>query len=175
MWVLKSVIEKFYCALQCGAMGTGSDDYFLMSKWRPAQHIQVKVIGIAVNNNKLLAMKIFTDSGKVKGIRPLGGRIEFGETRELALRREFQEELQTEIEIFGAWRCFENIYTHVGKIGHEYIHGVGISLMNRPLYHKNAVVFSEDSGTESSAEWFEIDELKSGKTALFPDGLINFL
>jgi len=77
-----------------------------VTTWRPAQNIPVKVIGLALHKGRLLAAEIYNDDGEVKGIRPLGGHIEFGETREVALRREFQEELGTEIEITGAWRMF---------------------------------------------------------------------
>ena len=75
-----------------------------MSKWRPAQLIQTKVIGICVNKGALLAMEVYDDKGKVKGVRPLGGLIEFGETRETAIAREFMEELNTEITLSGKWR-----------------------------------------------------------------------
>ncbi len=83
-----------------------------MKKWRPAQEVQAKVIGVCVNEGALLAMEVLADDGSVKGVRPLGGLIEFGETREAAIKREFMEELNTDIVCSGRWRAFENLYVH---------------------------------------------------------------
>ncbi|PDV86278.1 DNA mismatch repair protein MutT [Rhizobium sp. H4] len=62
-----------------------------MTVWRPPQQIRVKVIGLAWRQDRLLAAEVEDDGGRIKGIRPLGGSIEFGETREQALQREFRE------------------------------------------------------------------------------------
>ena len=146
-----------------------------MTVWRPSQTILVKVIGVAMHNGRLLAAEIYTDEGDVKGIRPLGGHVEFGETREVALRREFMEELGVEIEITGTWRMFENLYEHEGLFGHEYILCASIGLLDKSLYTKDRMVFSEDSGAESVARWFSVKECKRGEIALFPDGLVDIL
>jgi len=146
-----------------------------MSKWRPAQEIQTKVIGICVNKGALLAMEVYDDKGKVKGVRPLGGLIEFGETRETAIAREFMEELNTEISLSGRWRTFENLYLHGGKRGHELIFAIGIKLLDRSLYQQEAIVFSEDSGTTCTARWFPLETLKAGEIELYPTGLLQAL
>lgn len=148
---------------------------FPMTKWRPAQSVQAKVIGICVNKGALLAMEVYADDGSIKGVRPLGGLIEFGETREQALQREFIEELDTKIELFGRWRTFENLYEHAGMRGHELIFAIGISLADKSLYRKDAIVFSEDSGTSNTARWFPIENIKSGSISLFPTGLLEAL
>jgi len=146
-----------------------------MSKWRPAQSVQAKVIGICVNKNALLAMEVYDDLGKIKGVRPLGGLIEFGETREAALSREFMEELNTDIEFAGRWRTFENLYIHEGQRGHELIFAIGVMLKERQLYNQEVIVFSEDSGHTSTARWYPIEELKTESVELFPDGLLQAL
>ena len=142
-----------------------------MTKWRPTQQIQVKVIGICVNKGRLLAMEVHNDKGEVKGVRPLGGVIEFGENRESALRREFQEELKTDIELSGSWRIYENIYVHGGMLGHEYVFAIGVQLLDQSIYSRELLVFSEDSGTSATARWFPIDQLMSDVPVLYPDGL----
>lgn len=144
-------------------------------KWRPQTGVQAKVLGICMNKGKLLAMDVFNDKGKVKGVRPLGGTIEPGETREAALTREFAEELDTEIVITGSWRVFENIYDHEGVLGHEYCFATGVSLVDKSLYTKSVIAFSEDSGAECTATWVDIKSLKAGELELFPDGLLAAL
>lgn len=146
-----------------------------MTVWRPTQSILVKVIGLAMYKGKLLAAEIYSDSGDVKGVRPLGGRIEFGETRETALRREFQEELGTDIEITSSWRMFENLYQHEGEAGHEYILCASVGLLDTQLYTQERLVFSEDSGEEAIARWYSVKECKRGEIPLFPDGLVDIL
>jgi len=128
-----------------------------------------------MHKGRLLAAEVYDDQGNVIGVRPLGGQIEFGETREVALRREFMEELGVEIEITGNWRMFENLYEHEGLIGHEYIISASIGLLDASLYNQERMVFSEDSGTESVARWFSLKECKRGEIALFPTGLVDTL
>jgi hypothetical protein len=144
-------------------------------KWRPASGVQVKVIGICINKGKLLAMDIYNDKGDVKGVRPLGGLIEPGESREAAIVREFTEELDTEIVISGKWRVFENIYHHEGTLGHEYCFATGVSLVEKSLYNKSVIAFSEDSGASSKASWVDIKVLKNRQIELYPDGLLEAL
>ena len=146
-----------------------------MTKWRPAQHIQTKVIGICANEGRLLAMEVYNDKGDVIGVRPLGGVVEFGENRETALRREFQEELKTDITFSGPWRVFENLYIHEGKRGHEYVFAIGIQMLEQSLYAREVLVFSEDSGANSTARWFWIEDLKRDEPTLFPLGLKELL
>ena len=69
--------------------------------WRPQQHIQVKALGLVWRNGLLLAGEIYLDDGTVKGVKPLGGRLEFGETWRDALVREFDEELGVAVEVIG--------------------------------------------------------------------------
>ena len=147
----------------------------MTNKWRPAQQIQSKVIGICINRKQLLAAEVYNDAGEIKGVRPLGGNIEFGETRQQALQREFMEELGTDIVTAGDWRTYENIYQHEGLPGHEYVHAISIALVDRSLYSQPLIVFSEDSGEQTRARWYDLKDLRNGKLQLFPDGLADSL
>ncbi|MBL3576464.1 NUDIX domain-containing protein, partial [Rhodovulum sulfidophilum] len=64
-----------------------------MNTWRPASGIRFKALGLHWRGNRLLASEVYEDSGRLKGVRPLGGTVEFGETAQTAVIREFQEEL----------------------------------------------------------------------------------
>ncbi|WP_456391088.1 NUDIX domain-containing protein [Profundibacter sp.] len=92
-----------------------------MNIWRPRQTIRVIAIGLNWRDGKLLATETMDNSGNIKGVRPLSGGVEFGETWQEALVREFQEELHIEITIISKPWVMENIYTHEGETGHEIV------------------------------------------------------
>ncbi|MGR9128134.1 NUDIX hydrolase [Rhizobium leguminosarum] len=146
-----------------------------MTIWRPSQQIRVKVIGLAWRNDRLLAAEVEDDSGRIKGVRPLGGAIEFGESREEALQREFQEELETDIRIVGPWHLLENIYEHHGATGHEYIFAADIELADASLYERDEIRYSELDETAATARWFGRDRLRDAGIDLYPIGLDKLL
>ena len=53
--------------------------------------------------------------------RPLGGGIDFGEPSELAVVREIREELGAAVTNLRFLGTLENIFTYLGKPGHEII------------------------------------------------------
>ncbi|MBY5839580.1 NUDIX domain-containing protein [Rhizobium leguminosarum] len=146
-----------------------------MTVWRPSQQIRVKVIGLAWRKDQLLAAEVEDDSGRIKGVRPLGGAIEFGESREEALHREFREELETDIRILGPWHLLENIYEHHGAIGHEYIFAADIELTDASLYERDEIRYSELDETAATARWFGRDRLRDAGIDLYPTGLDRLL
>ncbi|MDK4733105.1 NUDIX domain-containing protein [Rhizobium sp. CNPSo 3490] len=146
-----------------------------MTVWRPPQQIRVKVIGLAWRENRLLAAEVEDDSGRIKGVRPLGGSIEFGETREQALHREIREELGTEIRIVGPWHVLENIFEHHGSIGHEFIFAADVELADQALYERDEIRYCELDETAATARWFSRDMLRDAGLDLFPTGLETLL
>lgn len=140
-----------------------------MNRWRPHPTIRVKVLGLVARGDALLAAEVTTDDGVVKGVRPLGGTVEFGETRETALRREYQEELSTDIQIAGDWMALENIYSHEGETGHEYIFAAPIVLGDQSLYRAERMTVFDAIAV--SVGWFSRHELEQRGWALYPAGL----
>ncbi len=143
-----------------------------MPVWTPSPGIAVKVIGLAWRGDELLVAEVEDSDGRVKGVRPLGGSIEFGETREAALKREFLEELRCEISITGAWHTFENIYQHEGKTGHEFIFAANIALDDEDSYRRDRFHFLEHEGTRCCAVWHAPLRLPPG-VELYPTGLAS--
>jgi 8-oxo-dGTP pyrophosphatase MutT (NUDIX family) len=142
-----------------------------LTVWTPAGDIRVKVIGLAWNGPRLLAAEVTTNVGAIKGVRPLGGSIHFGETREQALHREFGEELGCRIAIRSAWQAFENIYEHEGAVGHEIVFAAEIDLLDRSLYERERIEFAEDNGVICVARWFSLAALAATGLALYPTAL----
>ena len=61
-----------------------------MTPWLPSSTIRVKALGLHWRDGRLLASEVNRDDGTLKDVRPLGGTVEFGETWQDALIREFQ-------------------------------------------------------------------------------------
>ena len=141
-----------------------------MTIWRPAKTIKVKVLGLVWRGREILAAEVLSDAGQLKGVRPLGGSIEFGETREQALAREFQEELGCGISLVGPWIAFENLYWHEGVPGHEFIFAANIRLEDACYYEREEIEVVESDQTVCTARWFRPDGLPTG-VELYPNSL----
>lgn len=146
-----------------------------MPGWRPAQYIRVVAVGVARRDGRVLAFKVFDDEGNLKGVRPPGGGVAFGETTQVALRREFREELGTGIEVEGPPAVVENVFTHHGVTGHEIVFAYPVRLEEARLYAASRLTIREDDGEVLAAGWFAIEALAAGRVALFPDGLLDLL
>jgi len=142
-----------------------------MTTWRPRQNIRIIAIGVNWRNRSILAAEVLDDAGRIKGVRPLGGGIEFGETWQQALAREFQEELGVEISISDEPLVMENIYTHEGVGGHEVVFISNVEFAEGAFDGQDVIRFSEDNGIECIARWFDLDVLDTGEIELYPSGL----
>jgi 8-oxo-dGTP pyrophosphatase MutT (NUDIX family) len=136
--------------------------------------VTVKVVGLAWRGDDLLLAEVEDSTGRVKGLRPLGGHIEFGETREDALKREFTEELGCDVALAGPWHAFENIYRHEGATGHEFIFAANVRLGDEALYARERITFHEDQGLPCAALWQDPLKLPAG-VELYPTGLRELL
>jgi len=141
-----------------------------MPVWIPSQAVTAKVIGLAWRGEELLVAEVEESDGRVKGLRPLGGSIEFGETREAALAREFAEELGCAISVTGPWHAFENIYRHEGATGHEFIFAANIRLGDEAIYRRDRFAYLEHEGTRCCAIWLDPRRLPRD-VELYPTGL----
>lgn len=145
-----------------------------MSTWRPPQSIRVKALAIARRGDAFLFAEIRGDDGGVKGLRPLGGSIEFGESLDAALLREIREELGVSARIVGPWETFENIYRHEGALGHEIIVAAEVAFETPPGEGAARFAFAETDGT-AFARWLTLEEAAREELPLFPEGLENAL
>ena len=147
-----------------------------MTVWRPASAIRVKAIGLAWHEGRLLAAEVLDDRGRVKGVRPLGGSVEFGERWQDALEREFAEELGLAVTIEREAGALENIYTHEGAVGHEVIFVADVRLPAGTVQGRDEIRFNEHDGVPCVARWFDVSLLdQTGEPALYPEGLRRLL
>jgi len=140
-----------------------------MSTWRPKQAVRVVAIGLLRFEDRLLVAEVRNDDGSVKGWRPLGGGVEFGETSEQTLRREFLEETGFAIEIAGPPTVIENLYEHEGHTGHEIIFVYEITTSDPKAVERDRFVINENS-QDVWVEWVAVERFAAGER-LLPDGL----
>lgn len=146
-----------------------------MTVWRPAPQIKVKALGLQWRDGRLLAAEVLQDDGSLKGVRPLGGTVEFGETWQEALQREFREELDIDVTVSGPHFMMENIYQHEGHRGHEVIFIAPVTFPDQAYADADVIRFTEDNGIKCTARWFDLEQLKETGIALFPVGLERYL
>ncbi|MBR1087416.1 NUDIX hydrolase [Bradyrhizobium manausense] len=147
-----------------------------MTTWRPHQHIRVVAIGLHWRDGRLLAAEVRDDAARIKGVRPLGGEIEFGESWRAALLREFTEELGIDVTIIGEPLTMENIFVHEGATGHEVMFIVEVAFPPGAFDGQDRIEFREDNGEEITARWFDLAELdEPDGPSLYPTGLKDLL
>ena len=147
-----------------------------MTKWRPPSHIRVVALGLHWRAGRLLAAEVRDDTGRIKGVRPLGGEIEFGESWRTALLREFNEELGIDIIIIGEPLMMENIFVHEGSTGHEVMFITEVAFPDGAFAGQDRIDFREDNGEEIVARWFDLGDLDvDGGPSLYPTGLKELL
>jgi len=136
------------------------------------KEIRPIVLGIAKENNKILVSEGYDKITNKTFYRCLGGGIEFLETSQEALKREYKEELGIEIEVNDFCGIAENIFTYEGKNAHEIILFYNIKIKEKDLKEKYHII---DENCETNAVWIDIDEFKNHKKILYPEQIFKYL
>lgn len=129
---------------------------------------------IVKHGDRLMVMDGYDSKKDQVFYRILGGGIEFGEHGEEALRREFQEELATDLENITFLTTMENIFTFNGKKGHEIVMVFQADLVNKDICDKESVPILDSKGGHKAC-WQKISDFKQGKLILYPNGVSSFL
>lgn len=146
-----------------------------MTIWRPSSSITVKAMALIWQDDALLLSEIRDDAGRVTGMRPLGGSVEFGEPWRDALQREFLEELGTRITLLDNHFVMENIYEHHGVTGHEIVFLCHAHFTDSSYYRMDTVIYEINDDTMGTAKWITLDELAAKGLDLYPAGLAHKL
>ena len=130
--------------------------------------IKVKALCIiSRNGNEILAGAGGRDDVKDESFgRLVGGGVEFGETSEIALRREFREELNAELENIKLVDVVENIFMFNGQQGHQILFVYKGEFVDKSLYQKERIKILDAS---NDAVWYSLEDLSSGKTKVYPE------
>ena len=128
------------------------------------EEIRPIALGLAIKDGKILASEGYDKTKNQHFYRCLGGGIEFLEKSEDALKREFKEEINADISIKEFFGVSENIFTYERKNGHELIFFYSVEIKDSD--YKD--VYNIIDETDSVARWIDIEDVKSGKTILYP-------
>lgn len=136
-------------------------------------NIRPIVLGLARNGNKVLVSKAYDKVKDQEFYRFLGGGIEFRETIENALKREFKEELNEEIEVLDRVCFVENFFTYENKKGHELVFIHEIKLPDDCYEKKELKFYANESVLK--VLWIDRQEFVNKDKILYPEEVIEFL
>lgn len=135
--------------------------------------IKVKAMCIVVREGRDVLVGMGHDEAEGQSFgRLIGGHVEFGELAEDAVRREFREELGTELENLEFVRVVENVFTYNGQPGHEVVFLYRGSLADRSLYGRDSIPIAD---SDAVAAWMPIADIESGAARLYPSGADQLL
>lgn len=129
---------------------------------------------IIKHEDKILVMDGYDPKKDQNFYRLLGGGIEFGERGEEALKREFREELEVDLENIKFVTTLENIFTFDSKPGHEIVMVFKADLSNKELYRKDSIDILDSKGRHK-ALWQKISDFKEKKLILYPDNILEYI
>jgi len=136
--------------------------------------IRVLALGLIRDSDRIFISEGYDPVKQQTFYRALGGGVDFGETSLIALRREFQEEIQAELTNIRYLGCLENIFTFNDQPGHEILQVYQCDFVDQKFYQLEQLVFSEGD-RQKTALWVNIERFKSGKLRLVPETFLEYL
>lgn len=122
-----------------------------------AQYIRPLALGILLKDGKILAVREFDRKKNETFYRLLGGGIEFGETGEQALKREFMEELGVNIIVKKRSGIIENLFTFEGQQGHEICLLYNVEFTAKNVSEKEKLSMIEPQHAGKVAEYVNVN------------------
>ncbi|WP_413175584.1 NUDIX hydrolase [Anabaena azotica] len=137
--------------------------------------IRVIVLALIRDGERIFVSEGYDPTKQSNFYRALGGGVEFGEPSQVALEREFQEEIQAELTNIRYLTCIENLFIFNGKQGHEIIQLYQCDFADPKFYQIESLTFSETPERKHRALWIDIAKFKSGELRLVPEVFFDYL
>lgn len=107
--------------------------------------------------------------------RFLGGGIDFGETSQAALVREFVEEVEAELTRIEYVTCLDNIFEYNGKRKHELIQLFCAQFADERFYQLDKGFRFVEGDRVDKAIWIPVSKVLSGALRLVPESCHAYL
>ena len=131
-------------------------------------------ICVVRRDNKIFVAEGFDSVKNETFYRPLGGTIEFGEYGRDTAVRELMEEVGEPLTNVRFLGTSENIFTLLGRPGHEIVLIYEGDFVNEDVYSKPSIEAREGDAV-FIARWMSISDFVGGRFPLYPDGLLEML
>lgn len=143
------------------------------------ENIRPLALGVIRRADEILVYKIEDPSTGEVFYRPVGGGVEFGETSDQALLREFREELDIEVENLQLIGIIENLFSFNGQQCHQNEFVYSVEFADNSLYSIEHMIGEDDTLNGEAityrTEWASLNEFGPAGKRLVPDGLIELL
>jgi 8-oxo-dGTP pyrophosphatase MutT (NUDIX family) len=140
----------------------------------PKPRIRVIVLGLIKSETQVLVCQGYDAAKQQPFYRALGGGIEFGESSQDALHREFQEEIQAELTNVQYLGCIENRFVYQGQAGHELIQLYQCDFAD-PHFYQLETIPGMEGDQAFTAVWVDIAHLKARDLRLVPEECLKYL
>ncbi len=140
-----------------------------------AKKIRAIALGLIEHEGHVFVSKGIDPKTEQVYYRFLGGGIEFGETSQAALAREFMEEIQAELIEFEYVTCLDNIFTYNGKPKHELIQLFRARFADNAFYQIKESFELVEGDRIKQAIWLSTQEILSKKHLLVPESCLKYL
>lgn len=131
-------------------------------------------IAIIRRREEILVFAVPDEVKGVTGWRAPGGGIEFGERGEETVVREIREELGAELVDARYLGTVENIFTYLGRPGHEIVRVYEAEFADAALYSRERFDCVESNLAEITCVWRSLTDFRAG-TPLYPNGVLDLL
>jgi 8-oxo-dGTP diphosphatase len=142
---------------------------------RGLPRIRPIVIGVPMRDGRILVIDGYDAVKRQRFFRPAGGGIEFGESSERALRREFSEEFDAELRSATYLGALENVFSFEGRPGHEIVLVYRVELTDADRFAADESAGRESDGSSFTARWLALADVRRGAARLYPEGLLRLL
>ena len=136
------------------------------------KEIRPIVLGIVKRDDKILVSKGYDKIKNEIFYRSIGGGIEFLENSKEALKREFKEELNLDINVGDFLGISENIFTYNGRNAHELILFYNVDISDSNYKEKYHII---DDNCETDAMWINIDKFINKELKIYPEEVFKYL
>ena len=143
----------------------------------PGARDRIRVVAGAIvrADGRLLVERGRDEAGGVDFYRVIGGGVEFGESAEDAVVREWREEYGLTLSVDAQAGVLENRFTYEGQPGHEIVFVFAGSVAESWVTERDAFTSTDEQGALHEAVWVPVAELRGGAVPLYPLGVLDLL